>query len=137
MIINAWSILTSAPKGVCTSLETVHDAMKTVTTGLLRVDDVLNVSAIVSVLPSVESAFSSHDSVAEAGGRVPARHQGPHLRYVMPMRGVTPSEDLIKELKAFVVEQVDRPPPILFSGHPAYRKPVQDHALYFCADRLR
>ena len=73
-----------------------------------RVDDVLNVSGHRIGTAEVESALVLHDSVAEAAVvGCPHDIKGQCIyAYVMPMRGVTPSEDLIKELKAFVTEQV-------------------------------
>jgi acetyl-CoA synthetase len=73
-----------------------------------RVDDVLNVSGHRIGTAEVESALVLHDSVAEAAVvGCPHDIKGQCIyAYVMPMRGVTPSEDLIKELKAFVAEQV-------------------------------
>lgn len=73
-----------------------------------RVDDVLNVSGHRIGTAEVESALVLHDSVAEAAVvGCPHDIKGQCIyAYVMPMRGVTPSENLIKELKAFVTEQV-------------------------------
>jgi acetyl-CoA synthetase len=73
-----------------------------------RVDDVLNVSGHRIGTAEVESAVVLHDSVAEAAVvGCPHDIKGQCIyAYVMPMRGVTPSENLIKELKAFVTEQV-------------------------------
>jgi acetyl-CoA synthetase len=73
-----------------------------------RVDDVLNVSGHRIGTAEVESALVLHDSVAEAAVvGCPHDIKGQCIyAYVMPMRGVTPSEDLIKELKASVADQV-------------------------------
>ncbi len=73
-----------------------------------RVDDVLNVSGHRIGTAEVESALVLHDSVAEAAVvGCPHDIKGQCIyAYVMPMRGVTPSDELIKELKAYVAEQV-------------------------------
>lgn len=73
-----------------------------------RVDDVLNVSGHRIGTAEVESALVLHDSVAEAAVvGCPHDIKGQCIyAYVMPMRGVTPSDELVKELKAFVAEQV-------------------------------
>ncbi|MFN3580163.1 MAG: acetate--CoA ligase [Pseudomonas sp.] len=73
-----------------------------------RVDDVLNVSGHRIGTAEVESALVLHDSVAEAAVvGCPHDIKGQCIyAYVMPMRGITPSEELVKELKAFVAEQV-------------------------------
>ncbi|UAW97963.1 acetate--CoA ligase [Halopseudomonas nanhaiensis] len=73
-----------------------------------RVDDVLNVSGHRIGTAEVESALVLHDAVAEAAVvGCPHDIKGQCIyAYVMPMRGVTPSDDLVKELKAFVAEQV-------------------------------
>ncbi len=73
-----------------------------------RVDDVLNVSGHRIGTAEVESALVLHDAVAEAAVvGCPHDIKGQCIyAYVMPMRGVTPSEELVKELKAFVAEQV-------------------------------
>ncbi len=73
-----------------------------------RVDDVLNVSGHRIGTAEVESALVLHDAVAEAAVvGCPHDIKGQCIyAYVMPMRGTTPSDDLIKELKAFVAEQV-------------------------------
>ncbi len=73
-----------------------------------RVDDVLNVSGHRIGTAEVESALVLHDSVAEAAVvGCPHDIKGQCIyAYVMPMRGITPSDELIKELKAFVAEQV-------------------------------
>ncbi|SDS92626.1 acetyl-coenzyme A synthetase [Halopseudomonas xinjiangensis] len=73
-----------------------------------RVDDVLNVSGHRIGTAEVESALVLHDAVAEAAVvGCPHDIKGQCIyAFVMPMRGVTPSDDLIKELKAFVAEQV-------------------------------
>ena len=73
-----------------------------------RVDDVLNVSGHRIGTAEVESALVLHDSVAEAAVvGCPHDIKGQCIyAYVMPMRGITPSDELVKELKAFVAEQV-------------------------------
>ncbi|WP_304639916.1 acetate--CoA ligase [Pseudomonas sp.] len=73
-----------------------------------RVDDVLNVSGHRIGTAEVESALVLHDAVAEAAVvGCPHDIKGQCIyAYVMPMRGITPSEELVKELKAFVAEQV-------------------------------
>tara|TARA_R110000822_G_scaffold6295_12_gene26654 strand:+ start:1608 stop:3548 length:1941 start_codon:yes stop_codon:yes gene_type:complete len=73
-----------------------------------RVDDVLNVSGHRIGTAEVESALVLHDSVAEAAVvGCPHDIKGQCIyAYVMPMRGITPSDELIKELKAYVAEQV-------------------------------
>lgn len=73
-----------------------------------RVDDVLNVSGHRIGTAEVESALVLHDSVAEAAVvGCPHDIKGQCIyAYVMPMRGITPSDELIKELKDFVAEQV-------------------------------
>ncbi|HDZ55751.1 hypothetical protein LCGC14_0272410 [marine sediment metagenome] len=73
-----------------------------------RVDDVLNVSGHRIGTAEVESALVQHDSVAEAAVvGCPHDIKGQCIyAYVMPMRGVTPTDDMIKELKAFVTDQV-------------------------------
>ena len=73
-----------------------------------RVDDVLNVSGHRIGTAEVESALVLHDAVAEAAVvGCPHDIKGQCIyAYVMPMRGVAPSDALVKELKAFVAEQV-------------------------------
>ncbi|MFO7705912.1 MAG: acetate--CoA ligase [Halopseudomonas sp.] len=73
-----------------------------------RVDDVLNVSGHRIGTAEVESALVLHDSVAEAAVvGCPHDIKGQCIyAYVMPMRGITPSDELIKELKTIVAEQV-------------------------------
>ena len=73
-----------------------------------RVDDVLNVSGHRIGTAEVESALVLHDAVAEAAVvGCPHDINGQCIYvYVTPMNGVTPSEELVKELKAFVADQV-------------------------------
>ena len=73
-----------------------------------RVDDVLNVSGHRIGTAEVESALVLHDAVAEAAVvGCPHDIKGQCIYvYVTPMNGVTPSEELVKELKAFVADQV-------------------------------
>ena len=73
-----------------------------------RVDDVLNVSGHRIGTAEVESALVLHDSVAEAAVvGCPHDIKGQCLYvYVSPMNGITPSDELVKELKAFVADQV-------------------------------
>ena len=73
-----------------------------------RVDDVLNVSGHRIGTAEVESALVLHDAVAEAAVvGCPHDIKGQCIyAFVMPMRGVTPSDELIKALKTFVAEQV-------------------------------
>ncbi|WP_341707324.1 acetate--CoA ligase [Halopseudomonas sp.] len=73
-----------------------------------RVDDVLNVSGHRIGTAEVESALVLHDAVAEAAVvGCPHDIKGQCIYvYVTPMNGVEPSEELVKELKAFVADQV-------------------------------
>ncbi|WP_321350549.1 acetate--CoA ligase [Halopseudomonas oceani] len=73
-----------------------------------RVDDVLNVSGHRIGTAEVESALVLHDAVAEAAVvGCPHDIKGQCIYvYVTPMNGITPSEELVKELKAFVADQV-------------------------------
>ncbi len=73
-----------------------------------RVDDVLNVSGHRIGTAEAESALVLHDAVAEAAVvGCPHDIKGQCIYvYVTPMNGVTPSEELVKELKAFVADQV-------------------------------
>jgi len=73
-----------------------------------RVDDVLNISGHRIGTAEVESALVLHDAVAEAAVvGCPHDIKGQAIyAYVMPMRGVTPSDELLVELKAYVSEQV-------------------------------
>ncbi|CEA06810.1 acetyl-CoA synthetase [Pseudomonas saudimassiliensis] len=73
-----------------------------------RVDDVLNISGHRIGTAEVESALVLHDAVAEAAVvGCPHDIKGQCIyAYVLPMRGVTPSDELLAELKAYVSEQV-------------------------------
>ncbi|MEL0168684.1 MAG: acetate--CoA ligase [Pseudomonadaceae bacterium] len=73
-----------------------------------RVDDVLNVSGHRIGTAEVESALVLHDAVAEAAVvGCPHDIKGQCIYvYVTPMNGIEPSEELVKELKAFVADQV-------------------------------
>lgn len=73
-----------------------------------RVDDVLNVSGHRIGTAEVESALVLHDAVAEAAVvGCPHDIKGQCIYvYVTPMNGVEPSDELVKELKAFVADQV-------------------------------
>ena len=73
-----------------------------------RVDDVLNVSGHRIGTAEVESALVLHDSVAEAAVvGCPHDIKGQAIyAYVMPMHDIEPTDALVTELKAFVVEQV-------------------------------
>jgi len=107
-----------------------------------RVDDVLNVSGTASATAEVESALVLHDSVAEAAVvGCPHDIKGQCIyAYVMPMRGITPSDELIKELKAYVAEQVWLLCQTGFRAmdpRPAEDPFGQDHAPHSAQDRLR
>ena len=73
-----------------------------------RVDDVLNVSGHRIGTAEVESALVLHDAVAEAAVvGCPHDIKGQCLYvYVSPMNGITPSDELVTELKSFVADQV-------------------------------
>ena len=68
----------------------------------------LNVSGHRIGTAEAESALVLHDAVAEAAVvGCPHDIKGQCIYvYVTPMNGVTPSEELVKELKAFVADQV-------------------------------
>ena len=73
-----------------------------------RVDDVLNVSGHRMGTAEVESALVSHDTVSEAavvGYPHDIKGQGIYA-YVSLMSGVEPSEDLRKELVAWVRKEI-------------------------------
>jgi acetyl-CoA synthetase len=73
-----------------------------------RVDDVLNVSGHRMGTAEVESALVAHAKVAEAavvGYPHPVKGQGIYC-YVTLMNGETPSEDLKKELRAWVRTEI-------------------------------
>jgi acetyl-CoA synthetase len=73
-----------------------------------RVDDVLNVAGHRMGTAEVESALVAHDKVAEAavvGYPHPIKGQGIYA-YVTLMAGVTPNEDLRKELVAWVRKEI-------------------------------
>ncbi|MEH6387502.1 MAG: acetate--CoA ligase [Pseudomonas profundi] len=73
-----------------------------------RVDDVLNVSGHRIGTAEVESALVLHDAVAEAAViGCPHDIKGQCIyAYITPMHGVTPSDELVQEVRAFVAEQV-------------------------------
>ena len=73
-----------------------------------RVDDVLNISGHRIGTAEVESALVLNDSIAEAAVvGCPHDIKGQAIyAYVMPMQGVTLTEELMVELKAAVSEQV-------------------------------
>ena len=73
-----------------------------------RVDDVLNVSGHRIGTAEVESALVLHDAIAEAAViGCPHDIKGQCIyAYITPMHGVTPSDELVQEIRAFVAEQV-------------------------------
>ncbi|QJD60275.1 acetate--CoA ligase [Pseudomonas sp. gcc21] len=73
-----------------------------------RVDDVLNVSGHRIGTAEVESALVLHDAIAEAAViGCPHDIKGQCIyAYITPMHGVTPSDELVQEVRAFVAEQV-------------------------------
>jgi acetyl-CoA synthetase len=73
-----------------------------------RVDDVINVSGHRMGTAEVESALVAHPKVSEAAVvGYPARHQGPgHLRLCDPDGGRGATEDLRKELVAWVRKEI-------------------------------
>ncbi|WP_150305097.1 acetate--CoA ligase [Pseudomonas saliphila] len=73
-----------------------------------RVDDVLNVSGHRIGTAEVESALVLHDAIAEAAViGCPHDIKGQCIyAYITPMHGVTPSAELVEEIRAFVAEQV-------------------------------
>ena len=73
-----------------------------------RVDDVINVSGHRMGTAEVESALVAHAKVAEAavvGYPHPVKGQGIYC-YVTLMNGVEPSDDLVKELRAWVRTEI-------------------------------
>jgi acetyl-CoA synthetase len=73
-----------------------------------RVDDVLNVSGHRMGTAEIESALVLHDAIAEAaivGYPHDIKGQGIYA-YVIPMNGVTPSDQLLKELYAIVAKEI-------------------------------
>jgi acetyl-CoA synthetase len=73
-----------------------------------RVDDVLNVSGHRMGTAEIESALVLHDAIAEAaivGYPHDIKGQGIYA-YVIPMHGVTPSDELLKELYAIVAKEI-------------------------------
>ena len=73
-----------------------------------RVDDVLNVSGHRMGTAEVESALVLHDKIAEAavvGYPHDIKGQGIYC-YVTPMEGVTPDEELRRELVALCVQEI-------------------------------
>lgn len=73
-----------------------------------RVDDVLNVSGHRMGTAEVESALVLHDDIAEAavvGFPHDIKGQGIYC-YVTPMQGVTPTEELRKELIQLCVQEI-------------------------------
>ena len=105
-----------------------------------RVDDVINVAGHRMGTAEVESALVAHPKVSEAavvGYPHDIKGQGIYA-YVTVMSGVEPTEELRKELVAWVRKEIGpiaQPDLIQFASQPAEDPLGQDHAAHPAQDR--